>query len=50
MSLKWNRKICIEYITQLKSPLEDFKTSLNADNSLLSKVRQRLGGQISTRR
>lgn len=53
--MKWNKKICIEHITQLKSPLEETmqlqgKLQGNGHKTTLGQVAERLRGILSKSR
>lgn len=38
--IKWNKKICLEYITQLKSPLEEQMGSNGQKPNIIDRLRQ----------
>jgi hypothetical protein len=43
MTLKWDKKTCIEHITQLKSPLENKTNGQGNLSTLAQKLRRALG-------
>lgn len=45
--IKWNKKICIEHITQLKSPFEEQQFGRNGQNPKLRQIADRLRATIT---